>query len=404
MKTFKALCFLLLVLGLAAAVSCALAVDSSWLWFMNGGTAPEHTGRGVVLWYIGEQGGSFRQDLIPDEYQPADDSDVGYVIVIREGESGVAGFYTNGAEGLVRKLDIIVYTSGTGMEVSRGEAFGSKPPETTTSSEMLIYGDWPEDDQVARVVAGLCESLPEDTPEASEWKYVIRKAGDEAEILETYSRTSPETCAYLRMEPGIEILGYNGYEGGTLRIPEEINGIPVTAIGMDAFRDQEHFDRIIVPDTVTRIGEYSFAYTLNTVIVLPDTLTVLPYESLCCNMQGINSIPQSLKAIGEYAFSGCRFSQEVLELPEGLERIENYAFTSVWEAPVVVLPRSLTYFGILAVYDSDSLVVRVHRDSYAHHLLTHDGWQACLEVHAEERGCTVEELDYIVRPRYEVID
>ena len=39
---------------------------------------------------------------------------------------------------------------------------------------------------------------------------------------------------------------YNGYETGTLRIPEEIDGIPVTAIGYKAFRDKDGFDSIIL--------------------------------------------------------------------------------------------------------------------------------------------------------------
>ena len=404
MRTFRVLCFLLLVIVLIAAVSCAQAVDSSWLWFLNGGTAPENTGRGVVLWYIGEYGSSFRQDLVPDEYLPANDKDVGYVIVVREGDSSLAGFYSNGADGLIRKLDIILYAAGTGVEISREGAYGSNPPETTTSSAMVVYGDWPEDEDVARVVARLCGLLSEDVPEASIWEYVVRKAGDEAEILETYSMTDPETCAYLQIEPGIEILGYNGYEGGSLRIPEEINGIPVTAIGRGAFRNKDGFNSITVPDTVTRIGEYSFAYTYMTTIVLPDTLTVLPYDSLACNIEGIHSFPQSLKAIGGYALSGCLFNWEILELPEGFERIENNAFTSVSNTPGVLLPRSLNYLGILAFYDSDSLTVQVHRDSYAHQLLEDDGWQALLEAYAEERGCAIEELDFCVRPQVEVVD
>lgn len=61
---------------------------------------------------------------------------------------------------------------------------------------------------------------------------------------------------------------------------------------------------IIIPDTVTKIGDYAF--------------------SLCSDLTSI-TIPDSVTCIGNYAFSGCS-SLESIKLPDSVDRISEGAF------------------------------------------------------------------------------
>lgn len=58
--------------------------------------------------------------------------------------------------------------------------------------------------------------------------------------------------------PSIWITGYEGF-GGTLHIPERIEGCKVTKVERKAFLNHPGLRRITVPDTVDEIGDWAFA-------------------------------------------------------------------------------------------------------------------------------------------------
>jgi len=78
---------------------------------------------------------------------------------------------------------------------------------------------------------------------------------------------------------GVEIVKYIG-KASELIIPGSIDGMPVTRIGDDAFY-QGDFTSVIIPDSVTSIGELAFCY---------------------CEMLTSITIPDSVTSIGEWAF------------------------------------------------------------------------------------------------------
>jgi BspA type Leucine rich repeat region (6 copies) len=70
----------------------------------------------------------------------------------------------------------------------------------------------------------------------------------------------------------ITITGYEG-EGdgnpyGALIIPSTINGLPVTSIGNGAFENLYGVTSITIPTSVTSIGQYAFAYTGPTSVII----------------------------------------------------------------------------------------------------------------------------------------
>ena len=86
----------------------------------------------------------------------------------------------------------------------------------------------------------------------------------------------------------ITITGYTG-NAATLDIPAQIQDLPVTAIGNNAFSEMEVFSRsslasITIPSSVTEIGNSAFFY--------------------CSRLTSI-TIPSSVRSIGDWAFFGC---------------------------------------------------------------------------------------------------
>ncbi|MGN0477151.1 MAG: leucine-rich repeat protein [Ruminococcus sp.] len=83
-----------------------------------------------------------------------------------------------------------------------------------------------------------------------------------------------EDLQYTVSDSKVIITGYSGYEGEytNVALPDEIKGYPVTKIGNRAF-DGVNWLRVIIPSTVTSIGEYAFYNNpaLNDIVVLGDT-------------------------------------------------------------------------------------------------------------------------------------
>ena len=57
--------------------------------------------------------------------------------------------------------------------------------------------------------------------------------------------------------PELTIAGYPSNEAD-VEIPEEINGIPVTALNDSLFKDNINLMSVVIPDSVTSIGSSAF--------------------------------------------------------------------------------------------------------------------------------------------------
>lgn len=129
-----------------------------------------------------------------------------------------------------------------------------------------------------------------------------------------------EGVKYTVVDDHVEITGCTVKEG-TLEIPAEIDGKPVTMIGAAAFFG-EKFDSVVIPDSVTEIGGGAFWK--------------------CVNLTKV-SIPSSVVSLGNHAFADCKALEEI-EIPENLTDIHELAFEgSAWltakraENPFVVV-------------------------------------------------------------------
>lgn len=134
-----------------------------------------------------------------------------------------------------------------------------------------------------------------------------------------------ETEAFVFDRETQTITAYQG-DRTTVTIPENIDGVPVTAIGDYAFdgRDKENEKRlrhVRIPDGVVRIGKEAFARN---------------------NLQSID-FPEHLEEIGEGAFcdqwkTGIEDRSLKLELPESVTVISENAFANAGNPLTAVLP------------------------------------------------------------------
>ncbi len=109
---------------------------------------------------------------------------------------------------------------------------------------------------------------------------------------------------------------------GVLNIPDEIDGIQIVGISNGAFDSVENVNRIILPNTITSIGNNAFFW---------------------CSLESI-SIPNSVTTIGDKAFYECDYLSSV-KLPSGLITIPDDMFYNCRELKDVTIPKSVTSIG-----------------------------------------------------------
>lgn len=177
----------------------------------------------------------------------------------------------------------------------------------------------------------------------------------------------PIQIEYRQAGDGVEILRLRG-RAAEIRIPEEVAGMPVTAVAERAFAaageapeakaaderpallsfctggeapagEGQALKRLSLPDSVRRIGAYAFAdCTALERLRLPAGLEALPEHMLdgCTALERL-SLPPGLEEIGGYVFYNCR-ALRALELPEGVRKIGAYAFYNCRQMERVNIP------------------------------------------------------------------
>ena len=178
-------------------------------------------------------------------------------------------------------------------------------------------------------------------------------AGEEPEVF------AFEEWQYILREDGTaEITRYSGTEAG-VAVPEELDGKRITGIGDNAFSFCNTFTRVIIPDSVTDVGNNPFllCQNLTEILVSPGHPTLemaggalisRPDQRLvcclCASAAASCTIPEGVRTIGDYAFSGCRFLTSVV-IPDGVAEIGKGAFLDCLSLADITIPDSVTSIG-----------------------------------------------------------
>lgn len=135
--------------------------------------------------------------------------------------------------------------------------------------------------------------------------------------------------AYTAADGEVTITDYIGTSEHVL-IPDTIDGLPVTALADKAFYEK-HVTTVVVPDSVTEIGDLCFSgdnYLVS--LTLPDELAELPYATLesCFRLMDFD-LPKELKKISGSALQ-YNYYLTHLTLPSSLTEIEQLNFIGLY--------------------------------------------------------------------------
>ena len=103
-----------------------------------------------------------------------------------------------------------------------------------------------------------------------------------------------------------EVIGYTGTATKIL-IAETYEGLPVKVIYAEAFQNNDTIKQVVIPDSVTSIGDYAFSScSALTSVTIPDSVTSIGNEAFwyCSRLTSV-TIPDSVTSIGYFAFSSC---------------------------------------------------------------------------------------------------
>lgn len=168
---------------------------------------------------------------------------------------------------------------------------------------------------------------------------------------------------------------------GVINVPEQANGYKVIRVGYQAFVNCRNVTEVVLPNTVTELYLYSFAYSGIKRFTLPRSVSIIHYAALTetdsletiivdsenpvfdsrnnCNaiietasntlVRGCitSFVPDGITAIGSGAFLSCCAHDWTIELPNSVTRIETQAFNSC-DLTDIKLPNNLQYVGYSA--------------------------------------------------------
>jgi hypothetical protein len=150
---------------------------------------------------------------------------------------------------------------------------------------------------------------------------------------ENYEYSEYSGLYYTIDDDQITITGLADDSITELEIPNYIEGLPVTAIYDEAFKECRNIITVTIPDSVTSIGAGAFWFCENlTSIVIPDGVTKIEDHTFlaCYELENV-IIPNSVTYIGDSAFGYC------------------------WKLTDLIIPNSVIYIGDGAFYDCVSL-------------------------------------------------
>jgi len=132
----------------------------------------------------------------------------------------------------------------------------------------------------------------------------------------------------------VTITGYTGTEKN-LTIPGTANGMPIVAIGNEAFRGKGLIS-ITIPASVTNIGDSAFSNNQLTSVTISNSVTTIGGSAFSNNQLTSVTVPDSVTTIGGSAFSSNRLTN--VTIGNSVTSIGDYAFSNNQLTSVTIGP------------------------------------------------------------------
>jgi hypothetical protein len=122
------------------------------------------------------------------------------------------------------------------------------------------------------------------------------------------------------------------------------DGHPQSIININFYFDAK---KLVIPNTVKKIGAYTFANNRLTDVTIPDSVTEIGEWAFQGGDLTSVSLPKGLTSLGEYAFANCAELEKV-SIPESLTTIPAHAFRACTYLTSVAIPDSVIEIGQMA--------------------------------------------------------
>ena len=115
-------------------------------------------------------------------------------------------------------------------------------------------------------------------------------------------------------------------------------------IAQHLYMNGEEIKNLVIPNSVTSIGNYAFGSCSVTSVTIPNSvISIGPHAFAdCCGLTSV-TIPNSVTFLGPYAFASCGLTS--VTIPNSVTAIENNAFASCSDLTSITIPNSVTSIG-----------------------------------------------------------
>jgi len=115
----------------------------------------------------------------------------------------------------------------------------------------------------------------------------------------------------------ITITGYAG-TGSVVVIPEDINGLPVSSIGKEAFYGLTNLTSVTIASNVTKIGDWAFydCTGLTNLIIQSRTVKIGDWALHHCSSLTSFTIGTNVTRLGDWAYARAGTNLTVLHAPK----------------------------------------------------------------------------------------
>lgn len=217
------------------------------------------------------------------------------------------------------------------------------------------------------------------------WDRPLESVTGPTEYIAQYNRdflSVPKGMTFVSDNNGGYIVSsYSGSETSivipTIHFDQPVTGIGSNAFNSNLFNNCSSLTSIIIPNSVTSIGDQAFRECINiTSIIIPNSVTSIGEAAFtgCTNLQIVTFESESkLTSIGAAAFYGCSSLTSII-IPNSVTNIEVDAFRGCINITSIIIPNNVTsirggaFFGCTSLqtvtFEGGSKLTSIERGAF----------------------------------------